>query len=32
VTAAGPLSDRFTGKHANTYVHDVLSQTLAPHR
>jgi alkaline phosphatase len=30
VTAAGPLSDRFTGKHANTYVHEVLSQILAP--
>lgn len=30
VTAAGPLANRFTGKHANTYVHDVLSQILAP--
>jgi alkaline phosphatase len=28
VTAAGPLSDRFTGKHANTYVHEVLAQIL----
>lgn len=28
VTAAGPLSDRFTGKHANTYVYDVLRQAL----
>ncbi|GAA3060025.1 alkaline phosphatase [Streptomyces glomeratus] len=30
VTAAGPLANRFTGKHANTHVHDVLSQILAP--
>ncbi|MDX3259063.1 alkaline phosphatase [Streptomyces sp. NPDC093228] len=30
VTAAGPLANQFTGKHANTYVHDVLSQILAP--
>ncbi|GAA3809311.1 alkaline phosphatase [Streptomyces chiangmaiensis] len=30
VTAAGPLANRFTGKHANTYVHDVLAQILAP--
>jgi alkaline phosphatase len=28
VTASGPLSDRFTGKHPNTYVHDVLAQAL----
>ncbi|MFD7437259.1 alkaline phosphatase [Streptomyces sp. NPDC059861] len=28
VTAAGPLSDRFTGKHANTYVYDVLREAL----
>ncbi|MGW4881764.1 alkaline phosphatase [Streptomyces sp. NPDC004262] len=28
VTAAGPLSDRFTGKHANTYVYGVLRQAL----
>ncbi|MBV2356858.1 alkaline phosphatase [Streptomyces sp. J2-1] len=32
VTAAGPLAGRFTGKHANTFVHDVLSQILAPGR
>ncbi|SNR97287.1 alkaline phosphatase [Actinacidiphila glaucinigra] len=32
VTAAGPLADRFTGKHANTYVHDVLSEILATRR
>ncbi|MEU3459205.1 alkaline phosphatase [Streptomyces sp. NPDC006733] len=32
VTAAGPLSDRFSGKHPNTYVHDVLAQVLAPRR
>ncbi|MGW2931007.1 alkaline phosphatase [Streptomyces sp. NPDC001156] len=31
VTAAGPLSDRFTGKHANTYVYDVLRQALTRH-
>ncbi|MEV7992140.1 hypothetical protein AB0O67_09530 [Streptomyces sp. NPDC086077] len=28
MTAAGPLSDRFTGKHANTYVYDVLREAL----
>ncbi|MEU8789215.1 alkaline phosphatase [Streptomyces sp. NPDC048643] len=28
VTAVGPLSDRFTGKHPNTHVYDVLSQAL----
>ncbi|MCM2423854.1 alkaline phosphatase [Streptomyces sp. RKAG293] len=32
VTASGPLSDRFSGKHPNTYVHDVLAQVLAPRR
>lgn len=32
VTASGPLSDRFSGKHPNTYVHDVLSEVLAPRR
>jgi alkaline phosphatase len=32
VTAAGPLSDRLTGKHANTYVHEVLSQILTSRR
>ncbi|UQU65843.1 alkaline phosphatase [Couchioplanes caeruleus] len=31
VTAYGPLADRFTGKHPNTYVHDVLSQALTRH-
>ncbi|MCZ4121049.1 alkaline phosphatase [Streptomyces sp. H39-S7] len=30
VNASGPLSDRFSGKHPNTYVHDVLAQVLAP--
>ncbi|MGW1704245.1 alkaline phosphatase [Streptomyces sp. NPDC002206] len=30
VTASGPLSDSFSGKHPNTYVHDVLKQVLAP--
>ncbi|MEW2247901.1 alkaline phosphatase [Streptomyces sp. NPDC006975] len=30
VTASGPLASRFTGKHPNTYVHDVLKQVLAP--
>ncbi|MFI0942749.1 alkaline phosphatase [Streptomyces sp. NPDC021020] len=30
VTADGPLSDRFSGKHPNTYVHDVLAQVLTP--
>jgi alkaline phosphatase len=29
VTAYGPLADRFTGKHPNTYVHDVLAQALS---
>ncbi|WP_169946310.1 alkaline phosphatase [Microbispora sp. H11081] len=28
VTAEGPLSTLFTGKHPNTYVHKVLSQVL----
>ncbi|WP_089154434.1 alkaline phosphatase [Micromonospora sp. NBS 11-29] len=28
VTAYGPLADRFTGKHPNTYVHEVLAQVL----
>nr|WP_296070952.1 alkaline phosphatase [uncultured Actinoplanes sp.] len=28
VTAYGPLADRFSGKHPNTYVHDVLTQAL----
>ncbi|GAB1640597.1 alkaline phosphatase [Krasilnikovia sp. MM14-A1259] len=28
VTAYGPLADRFSGKHPNTYVHDVLSTIL----
>ncbi|WP_326821052.1 alkaline phosphatase [Streptosporangium sp. NBC_01756] len=28
VTAEGPLADRFTGKHPNTHVHDVLAQIL----
>ncbi|MET7389519.1 alkaline phosphatase [Streptomyces sp. NPDC005444] len=28
VTAVGPLSDRFTGKHPNTHVYDVLRQSL----
>ncbi|MFF4243587.1 alkaline phosphatase [Streptomyces sp. NPDC001822] len=32
VTASGPLSDQFTGKHENTYVYDVLKQVLAPRR
>ncbi|WP_377273941.1 alkaline phosphatase [Peterkaempfera sp. SMS 1(5)a] len=32
VTAVGPLADRFTGKHANTYVHDVLQQALTAGR
>lgn len=32
VTASGPLSDSFSGKHPNTYVHDVLKQVLAPRR
>ncbi|WP_433892841.1 alkaline phosphatase [Streptomyces sp. CA-111067] len=30
VTASGPESARFTGKHPNTYVHDVLASILAP--
>lgn len=28
VTAYGPQATRFTGKHANTYVHDVLAPLL----
>ncbi|MEV4641086.1 alkaline phosphatase [Actinoplanes sp. NPDC049548] len=28
VTAYGPLADRFTGKHPNSYVHDVLAAAL----
>lgn len=28
VTAFGPLADRFTGKHPNTYVHEVLQPLL----
>jgi alkaline phosphatase len=28
VTAYGPLADRFSGKHPNTYVHDVLAPVL----
>ncbi|GAA4966408.1 alkaline phosphatase [Actinoplanes utahensis] len=28
VTAYGPFADRFTGKHPNTYVHDVLEPLL----
>jgi alkaline phosphatase len=28
VTAYGPLAERFTGKHRNTYVHDVLAPVL----
>ncbi|WP_392672312.1 alkaline phosphatase [Streptomyces sp. LN785] len=32
VTASGPLSGSFSGKHPNTYVHDVLKQVLAPRR
>ncbi|MEV6495318.1 alkaline phosphatase [Actinoplanes sp. NPDC051633] len=28
VTAYGPLADRFTGKHPNTYVHQVLAPVL----
>ncbi|MYR30332.1 MULTISPECIES: alkaline phosphatase [unclassified Streptomyces] len=28
VTAEGPTADRFNGKHANTYVHTVLSDIL----
>ncbi|MDX3238000.1 alkaline phosphatase [Streptomyces sp. ME03-5709C] len=32
VTAAGPLADRFSGKHPNTYVHDVLSEALTGRR
>lgn len=31
VNAAGPMADRFTGKHANTYVYEVLRQALALH-
>ncbi|MBB2740528.1 UNVERIFIED_ORG: alkaline phosphatase [Microbispora rosea subsp. rosea] len=32
VTAQGPLSTLFTGKHPNTYVHEVLSQVLTSRR
>ncbi len=32
VTAVGPLSSRFTGKHPNTFVHEVLGQILAQRR
>lgn len=32
VTAEGPLSALFTGKHPNTHVHEVLSRVLASHR
>jgi alkaline phosphatase len=32
VTASGPLSGQFSGEHANTYVHEVLKQVLAPRR
>lgn len=32
VTAVGPLSERFTGKNANTYVHEVLRQALTSGR
>ncbi|MEV4276926.1 alkaline phosphatase [Actinoplanes xinjiangensis] len=28
VSAYGPLADRFTGKHPNTYVHEVLAPML----
>ncbi|GAA4569163.1 alkaline phosphatase [Micromonospora coerulea] len=28
VTAYGPLAERFTGKHPNTHVHDVLARIL----
>jgi alkaline phosphatase len=28
VTAYGPLAERFTGKHPNTYVYDVLAPVL----
>jgi alkaline phosphatase len=28
VSAYGPLADRFTGKHPNTYVHEVLAPIL----
>jgi alkaline phosphatase len=28
VSAYGPLADRFTGKHPNTYVHEVLAPVL----
>lgn len=30
VTAEGPGADRFAGQHPNTFVHDVLSEDLAP--
>ncbi|MEW2547569.1 hypothetical protein AB0910_17650 [Streptomyces sp. NPDC047002] len=32
VTATGPPAGRFTGKHPNTYVHDVPEQALAGRR
>jgi alkaline phosphatase len=32
VFATGPLADRFTGKHPNTYVHDVLAQAVTSRR
>ncbi|GIF22557.1 alkaline phosphatase [Paractinoplanes tereljensis] len=28
ITALGPLADRFTGQHPNTYVHEVLAPVL----
>ncbi|GIM95402.1 alkaline phosphatase [Paractinoplanes toevensis] len=28
ITASGPLADRFTGQHPNTYVHEVLAPVL----
>ncbi|WP_433243782.1 alkaline phosphatase [Streptosporangium sp. CA-135522] len=32
VTATGPLSELFTGKHPNTHVHDVLARILTAGR
>lgn len=32
VTADGALASSFSGKHPNTYVHDVLARILAPRR
>ncbi|MCF3963220.1 alkaline phosphatase [Streptomyces fuscigenes] len=32
VFASGPLADRFTGKHPNTFVHDVLLQAVSSRR